>query len=414
MYESISLDELLERATDFTMKNDRELYDSLMAAAENYVREHGCIIGGGNGLDMLLGRSKNMSSYELDIYSKRPWIDTKNIADLFHSIDLKHLDKRLIEVQTNIRDIELTIFVNTRAMVKVHALKNFGGTDLIRLMDPPEVRGIFTSASIKCMSQDLQLINIYRKLYSPHMKDKWPESIIAEDELFKKVEYKYLGKSGGKAAEFNQELKAKTTEKIIDFIAGGRDILIGDYAIDCTVSRPLKFIGGRRLQLIISRSIDEFYSALVDLNIGKLSYVSHPTNIPDDFRITKYTIYLEIAAAKYPLLDAYNSASYEMIPCGVFKWKGETINYGNPYVLLRFKFIDLWVLKIIAKNVEQPIKFTINDIVTIRNYIKSRPLEEMFSTFYLGVFTNENVAKKQLFKAQARLAPYYPAKPREE
>jgi hypothetical protein len=70
-------------------------------------------------------------------------------------------------------------------------------------------------------------------------------------------------------------------------------------------------------------------------------------HIPKDYRTTRYTYYLSIqsekGAVEKPFLDLFNSAEFEIIPCRIV----DGLNIGHKFVILRFLFIDLWIIRVI-------------------------------------------------------------------
>ena len=193
------------------------------------------------------------------------------------------------------------------------------------------------------------------------------------------------------------------------------DVIIGDFATTLYGSAPKL----TRLQFLISEPIDVFIVTLRHVvtkhfpNIPPESiiYVKYPVCLPTDFQIAKYTIYIQREGGQDSVADLYNSPAYELIP---FRMKNN-MKYGNPYVVLRFRFIELWILKLIAnidKNSQNflaaKMKDLINTIEVVRNYILEADPAELFQLEdYVGVYRDEDVVKK---KSLQRFPLYYPYK----
>jgi hypothetical protein len=160
--------------------------------------------------------------------------------------------------------------------------------------------------------------------------------------------------------------------------------------------------------------------ALNSLLKSNLTFVEYKLNLPRDFRIKKYTIYMQ-GRDRTPLFDIFNSTNFEMIPF----WEINNYKIGNPFVLLRFQFINLWSLRIIL-NIGSESKFIENKIRVILNRSNKlrRLIDEIISGSntnyavtdlfqldnYIGKYINEFIAKKQLIKKIGMRFPiYYPA-----
>jgi hypothetical protein len=97
------------------------------------------------------------------------------------------------------------------------------------------------------------------------------------------------------------------------------------------------------------------------------------------------------------------------------------IKLANPWVILRFLFIDVWTLKLILNiGTDNPdfIKRRIQQLIANCDLTRTLALsclkepEKIFQlTNYVGSFIDENVAKKKLIKELGERFPvYYPAK----
>ena len=180
-----------------------------------------------------------------------------------------------------------------------------------------------------------------------------------------------------------------------------------------------------RIQFISSSDITDIVNTLTDiiaklhpgLSQFKVIYAKYFLNIPTDFQIIKYTLYLSINNEQTPLADVFNSTTFEMIPY----WEYDHIKIGNPWVLLRWRFIDIWVLKLIMNIDKNSSDFLKNKLTELLDSIKKirriavdaleKTPEKLFQlTNYSGVYINETVAKKNLIKDTGEtFKPYYPS-----
>jgi len=140
------------------------------------------------------------------------------------------------------------------------------------------------------------------------------------------------------------------------FLPNSDHILIGDYAIEYSTSsnktnyslidaaNKLTDIP-RRMQIITSMAPDFILSTLKTLLNTQLHSITHIVNLPQDFQLSKYTIYAITNRGYFiPIVDIFNSTTYELIP---YTLQGG-IKLGNITVLMRFKLIDMWSQHIIS------------------------------------------------------------------
>jgi len=111
-----------------------------------------------------------------------------------------------------------------------------------------------------------------------------------------------------------------------------------------------------------------------------------------------------------------------MIPYWIVPGEYEKVKIGNPWVLLRFLLIDIWVLKLILNiGTDNPdfIKKRIKNIIDhadsvrtlARRNVNESPEKVFQLTNYVGVFFDEVVARKKMIKEIGERFPvYYPAK----
>jgi len=140
------------------------------------------------------------------------------------------------------------------------------------------------------------------------------------------------------------------------FLPNSDHILIGDYAIEYSTSanktnyslidaaNKLTDIP-RRMQIITSMAPEFILSTLKTLLNTQLHSITHIVNLPQDFQLSKYTIYAITNRGYFiPIVDIFNSTTYELIP---YTLQGG-IKLGNITVLMRFKLIDMWSQHIIS------------------------------------------------------------------
>ena len=193
------------------------------------------------------------------------------------------------------------------------------------------------------------------------------------------------------------------------FLPNTNHILIGDYAIDYTLgktpniehSAEIETDIPRRLQIITDMELEHLISAVGKILEVSLSYQEHTVNLPQDFQLTKHTIYAKtLQGGLISVMDVFNSVSYELLP---YKLQGG-IKLGNICVLIRFKLIDMWSQHIISsfKNnemLQQLMARIETQIVDLREkfYVMLEKPETIFQIAnYAGKFQDEKISKKQI------------------
>jgi len=412
MYKKINdLSRIFEEANQFVMDNDRSLYNPYLQVVEQFCIDNAILVGGAAGTDLLIGKPLSKDSYQWDLYTDDTFALAKKLADELYKVKSAHIDSRFVALRTDIKHREFTIMVNLRQIVKIYNLDKYRGLKLFDLMGPASRTGYFTKKIVQLVPEEIQIIELYRSLYSPGKLDRWETCLNAESILYNLISETLTKKSAIKVGGGPAPL-GKLTRVLIDKMIKGSDyVVVGDYAAQLYGAAPKML----RLQILISSPIDEFIEVLrrhiaaAYPNMGAVVYVKYSVCLPTDFQIEKYTIYINRDDGKDSLLDIYNSPAYEVIPYRI----EDGVKYGNPYVVLRFRFIELWILKLIANIDENSAKFLgakmvelISTIADIREYIARADPEDLFQlNNYVGIYRDEDVAKKKLLQ---RFPLYYP------
>lgn len=434
MYNLINiLPDILPEAEKFVFDNDRELYIPFLRTIERFVIDNGLIIGGKIGLDLLVGKPLTKDSFEWDVYADDTYATAKRLATALHETKAQFIDTRFIGMRTDLRHKEFTIFINTRPMVKVYSLDRYHGIKLAELMGPVPRTSYILKENIFCVPEEMQLIEIYRGLYSPSRVKDWPDLIKAEHALFNLIEG-HIGEKALKVVGSAQPVpRAKVDQILLRYVArqckqGTATVLVGDYALTyydypAPQSPRVQFITDvpiDDLVVALEREIKRKVSTLANYRV---TYVRYALNIPTDFQIIKHTLYLSTGKEQTPIADTFNCTEFELIPYTLAKFdEALNIRIGNPWVLLRFRFIDIWVLKLISSLDKNSAKFLrakvlalLDSISALRRHVietlKTAPDLLFQLNDYAGVYINEIEAKKRLIKETGeKFAIFYPAK----
>lgn len=396
MYLKITnLPSCIQYATEFEMLNDRALLVPYLSYIERYSSDKKCVYGGAVAGELLAELPISMDSYKFEIYADNAYEFSVTLIDELYAHFKNrspHIPVRSLVLDT-LTHTEYTISINTRIITKIVSFGKYRDVDLFSIMQPVTHKGRFSDADIKIIPADLLLIDVYKALYTPQ-PDNWPRNYNILEKIIN-----VLPQKTGAGDYINVE--ATVGQAIKYFATVG--VFIGDYAID--QDKP-----PTRLQVIVDRGIDEIVGGLekylnkskVKFAVGKykLEHVKFYLNLFTDFRLNKYTIYITNAVAKFPIVDVFNSGTYELIPYE----ETAQCKIAHNLVILRFLLIDMWTLKIIKKSTDSQ---RYHEILTNFHAIKDRPVKFNLSKYY-GIYQSENVAKKQLIKNQSK-PKYYPA-----
>lgn len=379
-------DKLKEHAKNNRIKNDRttEEYKSLFVDVENYVCKNKLII---SDIDMLVDR-KILYKEIYNIYCDNPSLHGNNLINMMAS-KRKNIgnnfsadDSKWLVLKTSIPDRLLSLSYKNKIFANIHSFAEtrFKHINFNIMIKPLIQKGFYTECDIYLLPYEIELMDIYKKLYLPYSEcvNIWKDLVELEpfliDKTNERIKYSIMfdenrNSGGAIKASFSDTIKKIIIHKLLpqnDFI------LIGDWAIKL-IEWGLK--GGAfkqtsdRIQIISPLEIEETFDlikscmkTIMPVNPHEITYREHQLSMPKDLRIKRYTIYTQSPCneeGKCPvteiiLMDVFINASYELVPwisSNRFLKKKNTdypnVKIGNPYVLLRFFLLELWILRII-------------------------------------------------------------------
>jgi len=408
MYEhSDPVANLLADAEEFCIANDRMLYAPFLVAAEKWCARHECAVANSH---FYLLTKPNKDSFVIDIYVAFALSAARELAQELSAVHSPHVDVRTLGVETKLKNAEFNIKINERIIARVLGAPAYKKINMIALMGPVPRQGLFSGEFISCVPPELHLCAMYRILYSPSRISEW-------ESTFKNMDVFWAGITSESLVEKTKTITGgaqnkkdwKSMYKAIESICDGQEspVVIGDIA----AKRFIGAGGNKRLQIICAADIDKIVSALMPLFGRKIVAIKYPLGLPMDFQTSKYTIY---AGERVPICDVYNSSAFEIIP---YETNGGGIKYAAPFVIMRFKLIDYWLHRAIAKlTAGVSIVGTAGTIVGLKQWMDNRTVNELFDKWeYAGFSVDPAVAKKKLAAelSDIRYPPFYPAKKKE-
>jgi hypothetical protein len=298
-----------------------------------------------SNINSLLENTTN--DLEFDIYSELPKQTSINLADR-----IKEKTNEIVKMKQS-TDSQYIISVNGMSMITVNLIQH-KSSNIIE-----------TTGSIKINSTYhfpilVELMDLYRKLYSPTYVDEWEELYNTEIRAFSLFNTERKINGGAKCVkckEFRHENIESVKIMFMDFLINTNYVLIGNW------------VSGENTEIIKIISENEADVDLLNITNYLSNYTKFPIYykekmlyIPKDNRIKRHRFYIRFPTTssdvEKPFLDIYNCGTYELIPYNIKK----NIKIGTPPLLLRFLFIDLWILQLLSHVDKKIIKSKTNDI----------------------------------------------------
>lgn len=234
---------------------------------------------------------------------------------------------------------------------------------------------------------------------------------------------------GGYTVKHNDEqknvitslLKSTLHKKIVEYISKNNFVILNignNYFNDNSEEGRMQIIIDKEERLTEIKKYLE--SASSNPEIGFL-FKKNEINIIEDSYLHKWFFNITHPSFKNGisiLFEAFNSISYELIPYSIKTYQSIKYNDANLFVKIRFKFIDLWLLKIkinekpeLLNSIVNHINKFIDKITFYRNQFINITEEQITDIFqfknYSGIYINSlDLHKQEYDKAMY----YYPAK----
>lgn len=404
------------------IKKERDEYSEIYKIIEEYCEQHEIII---SDLYVLLNKKediKNIYKKSYSLYCANPLLHSNDLANIIHAKGGKL--SKFTKLRTIKEKEEFIIEYNTRLIVTFYKVQRFKSNnkkssfrspnDIIK---PTKIENLFY------MPAEIEMIDIYHNLYDISKIDQYEASLEFEKEMFSQfIERKsILGSSDNckeRKKEFIEALKLSIVNEWLP--EQENTVLIGIWAYNwltlgeniCTDLEKIQVISEMDQNQLLA-SLQKYVSKFSKFQITIREQELH---IPKDFRTKRFTYYINSSSEKgtteKPFLDLFNCANFELIPYTKIQ-HGEThINIGNKYVILRFLFIDLWIIRLI-KNMglltTEILQKKVDRITSIIDKIRDVLGEKIQDANFIGVYKDYDQSKKiDSINQIKKFYPYYP------
>lgn len=283
----------------------------------------------------LLNIAEEDAFYTYEIYCENPYKHAIMLANKIH----QNVGK-WVRMETKITHMEFVIQYDFRDIVRIYNLTGMIGKKHIKaeLYVTPIIL-----EKMQYLPPEVELIDIYHRLYLPNNVEEWKDILIYETKLYQMVDKRtihQITEGGGAYPSTNKKksdlckygtckhqrhvdigfLRLMIFQHFIktDFVLVGgwaKVVVAGEYNGVPPVREKLQIVSQNSTEDDI-KSLRIFLKQYTNFEI---SYHEHNMHIPKDFRIRRITVRIHYPVAigtvkEKPLLDIFNAASYELIP----------------------------------------------------------------------------------------------------
>jgi hypothetical protein len=418
-------------ANDGIIKNDRLSYKPIFdmirteiiedSTKNNSLHNDKIVFSDVNKIINTTNKSDIIDDVEVEsimtIYTTHARKMATTVSNIIHKIHGKFVQLRAI-----IPNEEYDVMVNMRNLIKLYRIDRYKEVKLSTLFNTICIKKLWYFPA------EVELIDIYHKLYLPNFNEDWNSLIKSESILYKQIQSNKIGGSKKcKDCKIKRKLSVYQIKLLLlKFLNNENFVCVGNWThsiIENTSGNSDTNDEDFNIQIISENAIDQDYGNITNFlseytNYG-IYYKKKRLYIPKDNRIFKYTFFI-----KYPtlgmtivdkqFLDIYNCGSYELIPYIPMKYKDINLKIGNIFVQMRFLLIDLWHLKLI-KHLN---KINTDDFKTKYEYLFNamHNLKKILPDGmknspdrYIGINFDEKIAQRiEISKKQIKRTSYYP------
>lgn len=297
---------------------------------------------------------------------------------------------------------------------------------------------------------EVELVDVYHRLYSPNHHSAWEMLYDYESELWKKFTTNRDGilecvslnqtqndhpegrnedhhmqshsrsRSRSRSRSHNKQLthggiSDAHVSLVTTWLESQREYaIVGNFALTCMNGGVCPTTGA--VQIIVNnvkRAIDSL-SAELSKFIPKASIETrvYDLQLPTDYRIKKHVVLVRVGKNIYYIANMFNCASFELIP--MIRIGG--LNVASSGVILRFLFIELWFVRVVREfgklennEYTELVTTLFENIDTIhKSWNENGKL--ITQPMYIGTYIDEMISKK----TEDMIPPYFPTQYKRE
>jgi hypothetical protein len=311
-------------------------------------------------------------------YAINAFRKSTELATLFFELD--NVLGRYTKVSTKIKYYEFSITVDERELIRMTNI-NY---NLTKVIDP------VYKYDILFLGNDILNVAILEKLCSPVYVKEWSELKLNE------VNFSVKGIDGKTLKSDIVETKSDVIKLIYEkFICDSDYVLIGSVAISGNISH--------RLQIITPNLFEDDIEKLKEVVDFKYDIID--LKFITNYRLKRMTIHVNGQS----IMDIFNCAQYELVPyykISSKQYKGKFIKVGTKYVLMRFRLIDFWSIKVLLYDKKIDLSYAKNLISVIKNEYSRIPDNPTDIIEYIGKVENLELSIKRM--SNEIIHAYYP------
>lgn len=413
----IPLNYLLDDAQKLIIK-ERKQYDFIYKIIEKYVKNNNILLGGDHSIYLLSEEDKIkeelfLAQFEYSLYTEDAFYHANNLSNIIAS--QLTLSSQKSKIFTNRQESRTIVILKTQIAYQTYLIQ-IDGRNIIYLYNLREYKGVKPVDIIKpiklksspaqkqkndkknnnflLISPEMHLIEIYRDLYSPHKAGEWDIRLIEEKSLYQLLKQKDIANTdlsvqGGWS---RQDIESALLDQ---FVSKYPVILIGEHACKILIDHKPQI---PVIQIISTRSVEEDFEIIkkiihsIDPNIPVLKFTNN-LHIMNDFRVKRTTVKIKTSEGARDVMYIYNSAQYDLVPFSDVN----QFNIGNPFVILRFLLIDIWILRWIRGigNIDE--KFA---------QLRTNSILELFTNLHQHITDPENNVREDLITSESPLGVF--------
>jgi hypothetical protein len=385
------------------IKSDRKKYKPIMDEIKMSVFDDPLVILSDTNLLI----KENIDYEVLSIYTTHARKIATQIAN-----DLHKKFKTYVQMRCIVPIESYEIMYNMRAVTKIYGLERYKDVNLHILFNTVKIN------DLHYFPAEIELIDIYHKLYLPNFFDEQPDLLKKEAMLFDNINLT----AGGAECIPCKKIKVNDINNIkiltLKFLDKENYILIGDVAYSILLNQTIDSLNV--IQIISENSIEvdlhNIVNYLSKFTDYKISYKKKKLFVPKDNRLCKYIFYIKIPkisknTSDKPFLEIYNSGQYEILPYFNKTYDGINLRFGISYINQRFLLIEIYLYNILVQIGKMDTTlFNAHKIRIIKTIKKIRKLKETDDIKYIGINYDEKIEQKITISENAvKKNSYFPA-----